>query len=77
MDKIKNMRKKKGKQITPVQPSSKKNLLCPRYGNEEVYVMYIYVALQEKQTFKNRKKSCKVHIHTPETRDCLLEIITL
>ena len=29
--------------------------LCPRYGDEELYVMYLYVVLQEKKTFKNRK----------------------
>ena len=33
--------------------------LCPRYGDEELYVMYLYVVLQEKKTFKNRKKKLK------------------
>lgn len=37
--------------------------LCPRYGDEELYVMYLYVVLQEKKTFKNRKK--KVKTYTP------------
>ena len=33
--------------------------LYPRYGDEELNVMYLYVVLQEKKTFKNRKKKLK------------------